>query len=157
MERSELRDLLLGSGFNPREENIATPQLLLDKGVPADVLKLVGMNANEIVAMRQAANDDSVLLTSLYICHSLCWRADNQPVFAMTDAKALTEQEYELLNDLGLSVKRFLGVIPKAVDEAKNDSSATQNSDGGSASPQSSEEALPSANEASTTENSANG
>lgn len=158
------RELALGAQFKPRQEEIETPKILLEK-MPelANMLKLVGMSAEALIQMRQGAGDDSALLTALYVCHALRFRdsggPDNAgtPYFAMSDAKALVQQDYDLLNELGLIVRQFLGLIPKRVDDAKNDSKATTNSDGGSESPENSAEPSTNVNEPSTSENSMSG
>lgn len=156
------RGLTLGAAFKPRQEEIDTPNILLEQ-IPElqDMLKLVGMSAEALIQMRQGAGDDSALLTALYVCHALRFRdsggPDNAgtPYFAMSDAKALVQQDYDLLNELGLIVRQFFGLIPKPEDDAKNDSGATPKNAGGGESPTTPDTTPPeNASDTSTTENS---
>ncbi|HEV2583783.1 MAG TPA: hypothetical protein VGT44_23205 [Ktedonobacteraceae bacterium] len=123
VDRLSARQFLLGDDFRPREENIPTPQLLLDKGFPAESLRLVGFPADKAKQLSDTSNGNQVLYVALCTCACLCWRADGQPVFNMADAPMLAcERDYGLLNALAVPVKPFLGIGPAAVDNAKNDS-----------------------------------
>lgn len=158
MERTELRNLLLGPAFQPKQQDIPTPHLLKEKGVQDDVLRLVGMSGKEAVDMRNAANGDSMLLSALWICHCLRWRdAESTPVLSMADAPTLMTRDVDLLDELGPSISAFIGMNRQAVDEAKNGSGTTQNVAAGSESPQLSDAALPNASNDLTTANLSNG
>ena len=137
--KEELRSLILGVDFKPKVEDIPTPQIFVDKGWPADgLLRYVGMSANEADAINKITGENAMLNTALFICHTLRWRdGDNAHVLPVTDAQALTEQDIDLLSALGQPVKEFLGLVSKAdaVEDAKNDSGATTQNDGGGESP----------------------
>jgi hypothetical protein len=139
MDATELRGLLLGPTFNPRVEDIPTPQLLIDKGVPADILRLVSMSTKSRLELSAAATD-GVMTMALYIAACLRMRdsggADGRgtPVMNAIDAQVLSEQDFDLQSALGKVVGDFLGInAPQAqADAAKNDSGATQANAGGS-------------------------
>lgn len=152
VDRIQAREILLGVQFQPKREDIDTPQILLDAGFPANSLRLVGFPATEAMQVRAAAKGDDTTYAGLCVCHCLYWRADDQPVLNMTDIQVLISQDIELLNTLAAIVFPFLGigqsatgkaVTNEAVETAKNDSEATQKSDGGTGSPTISDFTLP--------------
>lgn len=143
MDQSELRALLLGPQFAPRVEDIPTPQLLLDKGVPDGILRLVDFGAKERYDMLSSLNQHPVVNTCLLIAATLRRRDDGGDdgkgsfVMSPVDAKVLATQDSELFEALATIVKPFtrLDSVAQAVDAAKNDSGATPSNAGGSESP----------------------
>ena len=138
----DLRSLTLGAAFQPKVQDIPTPDALTAQGAPDDLLRLVGMSATERLLLAAAFGEDQALNSALLVCATLRYRDSGgqdgrgTPVYAMTDAQALAAQDFDLLNVLSPLVKRFLGLLTEqAVDDAKNASSATPSTSGGSASP----------------------
>lgn len=161
------RALTLGPQFKPRELNIDTPQLLLDK-LPElkDQLKLVGMSASELMQWSDASGPDKALNVALLICQCLRFRdaggpdGRGTPYFAMSDAPTLVTQDYALQKELGAIVQRFLGLLPspaETVEDAKNASGATSNTATGSESPPASLAPSANASDDLSTANSLNG
>ena len=141
IDRLKARAILIGTQFKPKEKDIETPQLLLDAGIPADSLRLIGLPAKKAIELRSTAKGDEALSSALLVCACLRWRDPSTnppyaPILNMADAPALCEQDVDLLNVLGPIVADFIGLNrQKEVDDAKNDSEATQKNSGGSESP----------------------
>jgi hypothetical protein len=140
----DLRSLTLGPAFNPKVEDIPTPELFTAQGVPPDLLRLVSLSASERIALIGGFGDDSALNSALLICATLCYRDQGgpqglgKPVYAMTDAPAFVKQDFSLLDALGKQVKTFLGLgdAPAIVVEAaKNDLEVAPSSTGGTDTP----------------------
>ena len=141
MQQSDLRNLLLGPAFQPKVLDIPTPQALLDKGVPADILRLVSMSATERYNVYASFSDTTLMLNSaLLVATALRMRDEGgpdgkgTPVFSAVDARVLIEQDAELIDALAGIVKPFLGIgnTTALVDAAKNDSGAAQQNQDGS-------------------------
>jgi|SRR5579872_2587782 len=144
----DLRALTLGPVFNPKVEDIPTPDAFTAQGAPPDLLRLVSLSASERLALISGFGDDSALNSALLICATLCYRDQGgpqglgTPVYAMSDAPAFVKQDFSLLDALGKQVKTFLGLgdVPAVVvEQAKNDSGATPSNGGGSELPPTSE------------------
>lgn len=143
MDQSELRDLLLGPQFAPRTEDISTPQLLQDKGVPDGILRLVDFGAQERYDLLSSLNQHPVVNSCLLIAATLRRRDDGGDdgkgsfVMSPVDAQILATQDSELFEALATIVKPFtrMDSVAQAVSDAKNDSGATPSSVGGTASP----------------------
>jgi hypothetical protein len=136
----DLRALTLGAAFQPKTLDIATPAAFTAQGAPADLLRLVGMSATERIMLSESFDKDSALNSAKLVCATLCYRDQGgpnglgTPVYAMTDAKTLAGQDYDLLSVLAPIVREFLGLVNVAaqVEAAKNVSEATPSNDGGS-------------------------
>jgi len=143
----DLRNLTLGSAFSPKVEDIPTPDFLTARGVPDDLLRLVGMSATARLLIATTFGTDEAENTARLVCATLRYRdaggTDGQgtPVYFMSDAAALAEKDFDLLNALAQLVKPFLGLgaIATAVEHAKNGLARTSSSDGGTALPMSSD------------------
>jgi hypothetical protein len=147
LEQAELRSLLLGPSFKPKVEDIPTPQLLLDKGVPEGLLRMVSMSATERYDTLTSLVQHPIHNTALLIAATLRLRdsggtdGKGTPVMSPLDAVALIAQDSELFEVLAEVVKPFtrIGTVATAVDAAKNDSGAAPSSTGGSESPSTSD------------------
>ena len=150
MKSTELRDLLLGADFKPKEQDLPTPYLVTKSGVSLDgQFKMVGIDGKQSVEIREKSNvqvgvdaegkpimeRDSARLAGLAIIACLYGREDNQPVFDQAmpmigdpaDLAGILGIDEEPWNQLGIDVLRFAGFSKKAADDAKNGSSPTQN------------------------------
>jgi hypothetical protein len=137
------RQFTLGDQFQPKMQDIPTPDLFTALGAPDDLLRLVGISASNLALTEGAFGKDAMLNSALLVCAVLRYRDQGgddgrgTPVYAMTDAPLLAGQDSDLLSVLGPLAKKFLGYGPVAaqVDAAKNDSGAALSTTGGSALP----------------------
>jgi hypothetical protein len=144
IDRMGARNLLLGVRFQPKREDIATPQILLDAGFPEGSLRLVSFSAATARDLSKAADGDNIILGAFYMAQTMYWRADDQPVLSMTDVPTLVAQDFSLITKVSTVINKFLGFEDKAAEAAKNASSvqkaaAGPKTDGGGESPSSSD------------------
>jgi hypothetical protein len=148
MKSTELRDLLLGVDFKPKEQDLPTPYLVTKSGVSLDgQFKLVGIDGKQSVDIREKSNvqvgvdadgkpimeRDSARLAGLAIIACLYGREDDQPIFDQAmpmigdpaDLAGILGIDEEPWNQLGIDVLAFGGFSKKAAEQAKNDSSPT--------------------------------
>lgn len=119
LDRSVLQEALF-TGFKPKSEDVATPYLVTDEGVSLDgQIRFVGMTGKAAGQLRKSCMVGGVLdetkFTGRMIVACLRMRdAQSTPIFDATQGEnLLDEMDTGIVDQLGVQLTAFLGLMPK--------------------------------------------